>query len=100
MFVDTHPGEGQPVQRRVSYRRLNEEENTQRTGGDDNLSVHQTHGGILSSKAVSIGGVNSSDSRGRGDDEGADTAVMNHPASIWHETWLAVRCVSCGYTNH
>lgn len=96
MFVDTHPGEGHPVQRRVSYRRLNEEENTEGGGGGDNLSVHQTHGGTLSSKAGSMRGVNGSDSRSRGDDIDGDISwANNNPSSMWHEIWLAVRCVAC-----
>lgn len=95
MVVDTtHPGEGHPVQRRVSYRRLNEEEHTEGGGVGDNLSVHQTRGGILSKSGLVLG-MNAGDSRGGGDDMDAYIAGADNPASIWHEIWLAVRCVVC-----
>lgn len=94
MFVDTHPGEGHPVQRRVSYRRLDEEDKPEVKGDGDNLSVHQAHGGI-SSKVGSMRGVSGDDSRARGDETNADTAWANNATSLWHDIWLAVRYVAC-----
>eukprot|EP00903_Cladosiphon_okamuranus_P014096 g13102.t1 len=90
MVVDTHPGEGNPVQRRVSYRRLKEEDGREGKGDGDNLSGHHAHDGI-SSKAGSMRGVNGADNRARGDDTDADFAWTNNPASLWHEIWLAFR---------
>lgn len=93
MFVDTHLGEGHPVQRRVSYRRLTEEDSTEGNVGGDNLSANQAHGGTLS-KAGSMRGPTGADSPGRGDDTGADIAWENNPISLWHDILPAVRCVA------
>ena len=92
MLAD-HPGEGHPVQRRVSYRRLTEEDSTEGDAGGDNLSVHQNHGGTLS-KAGSMRGVAGTDSRDRRADTDPDFALVNNPTSLWHEIWLAVRCAA------
>jgi len=84
MVLDAHPGEGQPVQRRVSYRRLREEENAKATsnGGDS--------APLLPTKGVFDG-----DNLGDESNLGADT-ITTSPSSIWQEAWLAVRCGTCG----
>ncbi len=83
MILDAHPGEGQPVQRRVSYRRLREEENAKAmsSGGDS--------APLLPAKGVLDG-----DNRGNEENLGADIATSN-PSSIGQEVWLAVRCGIC-----
>ena len=78
MALDAHSGEGQPVQRRVSYRRLREEEKAKATKSDGDYPH-------------AITGVFDSDSRGSEDNMDADTITAN-PSSIWQEAWLAVRC--------
>lgn len=98
MFADTHPAQGHPVQRRVSYRRLTEEDcadGSKSGGGESLLSVRQADGRSFSSKAGSTRVSTGVDARGgsHGDDTDADTAWINNPVSIWHEIWLAVRCV-------
>jgi len=79
MVLDAHPGEGQPVQRRVSYRRLREEENAKATSiGGDPASL------------LPIKGVFDGDSRGTEDIY--DDSIAASPSSIWQEAWLALRC--------
>lgn len=115
MTLDDQPGERQPVQRRVSYRRLrgedNSEENTGNGGGGTNSDSHSGPDGsslpkvAAASSGVALGGSNGYDREGYDlDGRGADatdatTPVSNPygslstttPKSIWHEIWLAAR---------
>ncbi|CAM9737427.1 unnamed protein product [Ectocarpus sp. 12 AP-2014] len=118
MALDDQPGERQPVQRRVSYRRLkgedNSEGNTGNGGGISNLDSRSGPDGSSLPKvaAESLGvALRGGSGYDRGTREGYDldgrdadatdapTAVSNPygslstttPKSIWHEIWLAAR---------
>lgn len=112
MVLDVHPRVGQPVQRRVSYRRLREEENNSEgssSNGGENFSLDHNHGGgVLLPRAASMttGAFDGGNDNGHGfsaAEQDSDNSTTNHrwashssavtdPSSIFHEAWLAVRC--------
>lgn len=117
MALDDQPGERQPVQRRVSYRRLRGEDNSEGNagngGGGSNLDSHSGPDGTLpkaaaASLVVALVGSSGYDrcTREGYDLDGRDadatdalTSISNPygslstttPKSIWHEIWLAAR---------
>lgn len=107
---------GQPIQRRVSYRRLQEIENNEGSDSNsgDNYCLDHSHGegGLLPSRVAStptgiFSGNDDSNSGNSGHgfaphDKDADDSTTNHlrgslsltatdPSYVFHEAWLAVR---------